>query len=205
MVQAVLFDADGVLQRPAVSWRKAFASILGPCGSGDLEPFLNDIANAESSALCSPAGFVEVLAGVLKRWGRADRVSDAIGVFNAIEPSEEVMLVVEAIQRSGIPCYIASNQQASRAHHMSEVLSYRSRFRQEFYSCYLGVAKPRRAFFECVLGGLGLHPSEVLFVDDREDNVQAAREVGLIGVVFSGESGASVLREVLANHGLELA
>jgi putative hydrolase of the HAD superfamily len=177
MVQAVLFDADGVLQRPAVPWRKAFASILGPCGSGDLEPFLNDIANAESSALCSPAGFVEVLAGVLKRWGRADRVSDAIGVFNAIEPSEEVMLVVEAIQRSGIPCYIASNQQASRAHHI----------------------------FECVLGGLGLHPSEVLFVDDREDNVQAAREVGLIGVVFSGESGASVLREVLANHGLELA
>lgn len=79
----------------------------------------------------------------------------------------------------GVPCHIASNQQAGRARHMSEVLDYKNLFTREFYSCALGVAKPDIAFFELVLHSLDLRGANVLFLDDRRENVEAASGLGL--------------------------
>lgn len=43
----------------------------------------------------------------------------------------------------------------------------------------LGARKPDAAFFDRLLGEVGRDPAEVFFVDDREVNVEGAREVGL--------------------------
>ena len=47
-----------------------------------------------------------------------------------------------------------------------------------------GVQKPDRRIYEIALERLGLPARDVVFVDDREENVVAAREVGMSGVVF---------------------
>jgi putative hydrolase of the HAD superfamily len=47
-----------------------------------------------------------------------------------------------------------------------------------------GVQKPDRRIYEIALERLGLPASEVVFVDDREENVIAARELGMSGIVF---------------------
>jgi FMN phosphatase YigB (HAD superfamily) len=44
--------------------------------------------------------------------------------------------------------------------------------------------KPDAAIYEHTLRGLGVKPEETLFVDDREINVQAARELGIRAVRF---------------------
>lgn len=46
-------------------------------------------------------------------------------------------------------------------------------------SCHLGARKPDRVFFDRLLDTVGADAHEVLFVDDREENVEAARAVGL--------------------------
>jgi putative hydrolase of the HAD superfamily len=204
-IRTVLFDADGVLQRPTVWWREAFEPILGSSDPASLGPFLEDILQAESTALCTPSGFVEALALVLNKWHRPERLADALRALNAIDIYEDVMRVAQSLRRAGIPCHIASNQQASRAHHMSEVLSYKALFGQEFYSCYLGVAKPDIAFFQRVLHALGVRGNNVLFLDDREENVRAARKAGLVGAVYAGDNGASVLQQMLEEYGLRVA
>lgn len=203
-IQAILFDADGVLQRPTVRWRPAFAPWFEPAATEELEAFLADILEAESAFLCASTGFDEALAAVLTTWHRPGRLHDALRVINGIALYEEVVRVAEALQRGGIACHIASNQQASRAAHMSKQLNYRGRFTREFYSCHLGVAKPDRAFFEKVLGILRVDPGEVLFVDDVEQNVQAARQLGIHGVVLSGASGAPAVLKALAARGLKM-
>lgn len=59
-----------------------------------------------------------------------------------------------------------------------------SRFSALVYSCRIGVAKPDpRAYLACA-ERLGVAPGEVLFFDDREGNVAAAREVGMRAEVF---------------------
>jgi putative hydrolase of the HAD superfamily len=188
-----------------VWWRAAFAPILGTADPVHLEPFLQDVLEAESNALCTPSGFDDALRQVLTKWHRTERLTEALRALNAIDVYDEVMRVVLSLQHAGVLCHIASNQQASRARHMSEVLNYRTRFTREFYSCSLGVAKPDIAFFERVLHALNLRGKTVLFLDDRQENVEAARCAGLAAAVYAGESGAQPLHRILADHGLRVS
>lgn len=75
------------------------------------------------------------------------------------------------------------------------------RFDRVLASCDLGVRKPEVAFFERLLDELALPAPEVLFVDDREENVSAARRAGLSAHRFQG---AAALRDWLVGHGVEL-
>jgi putative hydrolase of the HAD superfamily len=52
------------------------------------------------------------------------------------------------------------------------------------YSCQIGVAKPDHRAYEIVAERLGVAPGDCLFLDDREVNVLAAREVGMRAEVF---------------------
>jgi putative hydrolase of the HAD superfamily len=63
----------------------------------------------------------------------------------------------------------------------------------------LGVAKPDRRFFARALAGAA--PERVLFVDDRLDNVEAARELGIRAVRCDGVDEA---RAILRAHGVDL-
>jgi putative hydrolase of the HAD superfamily len=46
-----------------------------------------------------------------------------------------------------------------------------------------GVCKPDERIYRITLERLGREPDEVVFVDDREDNVEAATRIGIHGVV----------------------
>jgi putative hydrolase of the HAD superfamily len=201
-IKAILFDADGVLQRPEVWWREALMPILGAVDIAEVDPFLSDILEAESAHLCAANGFDAALMETLARWNRSERFVEIARALNAIRPYEDVIDVVRFLRRAGMPCHIASNQQAGRALHMSESLGYKTLFDEEFYSCRLGFAKPDVAFFNRVLELLALPSQCVLFIDDRTENVDAAKRAGLAAALYTGESGAEVLRGLLAEHGV---
>ncbi|AWZ08064.1 MULTISPECIES: HAD family phosphatase [unclassified Streptomyces] len=59
------------------------------------------------------------------------------------------------------------------------------RFAVRGLSCRIGSAKPEPAAYEWCVRELGLPPEEVLFVDDRAENVDAACRLGLQGHVFT--------------------
>jgi putative hydrolase of the HAD superfamily len=61
-----------------------------------------------------------------------------------------------------------------------------SHFATLAYSCDTGVAKPDHRAYEIVAERLGVAPRDCLFIDDREVNVVAAREVGMRAEVFGG-------------------
>jgi HAD superfamily hydrolase (TIGR01509 family) len=47
-------------------------------------------------------------------------------------------------------------------------------------------AKPDPAVYQLLLGRLGVSAPDCLFVDDRDENVRAARELGMGARVFTG-------------------
>ena len=65
-IRAVLFDADGVLQKRPAGWRSVLQEIVGP--NRDPDRFLADLFSAEDPALCGGCDFAEGLAGVLEQW-----------------------------------------------------------------------------------------------------------------------------------------
>lgn len=73
-----------------------------------------------------------------------------------------------------------------------------------FISCegpMRGYRKPSREAYEACISTLQVPPSDLIFVDDRKVNVEAAREAGIDGILFEG---AASLEAELLRRGLEL-
>jgi 2-haloacid dehalogenase len=62
-----------------------------------------------------------------------------------------------------------------------------------------GLAKPDPAIFEIAVARAGLPAEDLVFVDDKEQNVAAAIELGLDGILFTG---AEELRAAFRQRGL---
>ena len=202
-IQAVLFDADGVLQEPVERGREKIASL---CGSGTPnEEFLMDFFKAETPCLRGEADLAVTVAEVLKKWDSPFSVEQAIETHTKIVVvNDESLDVVRAVRRSGVGAYLATNQHEYRAKYMSEVFGYAEVFDGEFYSCRLGSIKPDTDYFYSILESLPIPPERLLFIDDRERNVAAARSVGIHGAEYEIWEGVEALRNILKDYGLQL-
>ena len=65
-------------------------------------------------------------------------------------------------------------------------------------SAEVGMAKPEPAIFRLAADRLGLAPRECVFVDDWDDNVTAAREVGMLGVLHRVDKGDDLRAQLSA-------
>ncbi len=70
-----------------------------------------------------------------------------------------------------------------------------------FCSAEEGVRKPWKEAYELVLDRLKVHPHDVLFIDDTQENVAAATALGMVSHLYRDSIG---LRLFLKKHGLEL-
>lgn len=141
-IEHIIFDADGVFQYPTVHWQPGLQAALKLKDDSEAYAFLAAVFEAEAGALETNVGFVEKLEAVMMKWNRSAFMNEALAVLNSIEVHCDVMQVIQSVRRKGISCYIGSNQQYLRATHMSEILNYKSLFDREFYSCFIGAAKP---------------------------------------------------------------
>jgi epoxide hydrolase-like predicted phosphatase len=64
------------------------------------------------------------------------------------------------------------------------------------YSYEVGIEKPDRRIYEITCRRLGVHPSEVVFLDDLEANVVTASRLGMRAVLF--QSTTQAIRDVEA-------
>jgi putative hydrolase of the HAD superfamily len=202
-ISTILFDADGVLQYPAVDYRLVFDKIFA-ARAQDAERLLSDIFLIERASLDGKRDFKADLTELLARWGFLQNVEQILNISTQIASSDAVFSTIRSLRSQGFLCCLASNQQPYRARYMSNTLGYSGQFDKEFYSCDLGFIKPDRKYFDAILSRLDQQADTVLFIDDQEANVVAARSAGLNGAVFSGtiETSDRILKGILADHGV---
>lgn len=70
-------------------------------------------------------------------------------------------------------------------------------------SAEVKLAKPDPAIYELILDRLGVAPSEAIFLDDAVRNIDAARALGMHGIVFAGTDAALADLEALLGHDVE--
>ena len=100
------------------------------------------------------------------------------------------------VRRSGIALHLATVQEHQRADYLWRILGLRDRFDAMHYAADLGWAKPAPEFFAAVEARTGFQPAELFFIDDKPDNIEAARIRGWRGAVWTGRRRlADLLRE----------
>ncbi|HEY0239585.1 MAG TPA: HAD-IA family hydrolase [Friedmanniella sp.] len=200
-IRAVLFDCDGVLQRPANDWAAEVGALTG-LEEADLDTFLDDAMGAEHPVLDGSEPFAVPLAAVLARWGLTVPVAELLDVWQHVSVDHGMLDGAAALRSAGLVCALGTNQHRERAAYLRRALGYQRLFDPMVVSAEIGVAKPDAAFFRTAVARIGLPAGQVLFVDDVSANVDAARAVGLVAELFAPHGGRPELDRILALHDL---
>lgn len=189
MIEAILWDCDGVLQHSPHDWEDALARI----GGGP--EFATDLFEAEKQALRGERPLRDVVDDLLRERPTGATTDDVLGLWAMFVEDEDAWEVVDDVRAAGIRCVLATNQQDVRVEIMRHERGYDDRVDGAYYSSEVGHMKPSKEYFEAVLADLGVTPEQALFVDDSAANIDTARELGIAVVHHDPASGAKVLRQ----------
>jgi putative hydrolase of the HAD superfamily len=116
-------------------------------------------------------------------------------VTSWLEFDSRIVAWTQALDQAGIGRAILSNMPADvLAGLRREHGAWLRGFTAAVFSCEVGTIKPEPAIFEHALQLLGVPAGRVLFIDDVEPNVAAAKRLGLHAIRFES---ADQLRRVL--------
>jgi putative hydrolase of the HAD superfamily len=106
----------------------------------------------------------------------------------------------QQLAQRGLLTAILSNMGDNVLDNMKLEFDWLSRFDVLVWSYQLRMAKPDPAIYRHMLKELGTRPEEALFIDDKPANIDAARVLGMKGLVFTT---VEQLRSDLVLHGLD--
>ena len=106
--------------------------------------------------------------------------------------------LVAGLAAAGVQLAVLSNAPEDTAQGVSG-LPVAAYFEHLIFSCYLKLAKPDPECFRAALAVLGAGPADVIFLDDRPDNVAAAAALGIRSARFTD---AGTARADLAEYGV---
>lgn len=121
---------------------------------------------------------------------------DAVVALDAASwsrPNEETVAIIDELAGVGVPMALLSNMPVSVAESI-DTLPFMRPIGPRFYSGRMGLVKPEPEIFHETVAWLGAAPGDLVFVDDRPENVAAAERAGLAAVHFRD---AATLREDL--------
>ena len=116
-------------------------------------------------------------------------------IKGAIEGSVEIMA---NLRRAHVPLYAISNYNRGRFDADRKRFAFYDWFDDIVLSGDVGLLKPDPRIYRLLIERTGLDPARSLFVDDRLENVEGARSVGLLGHQFTD---AEKLRQALRASG----
>jgi putative hydrolase of the HAD superfamily len=109
--------------------------------------------------------------------------------------------LVAGLAAAGYRLAVLSNAPLDVAEAVRE-LPVAAYFEHLVFSCHLKAAKPDPECFRAALAVLGAEPGEVIFLDDRADNVAAGITMGIRSAQFTDVAAAQA---ALARYGVTTA
>jgi putative hydrolase of the HAD superfamily len=199
-VRAVIFDFGGVLcfHPDDARWTRV-AETAGMPVSDFMSAFWAHRINYDAGQL-EPAEYwrgvlgpafhesklPELIRGEVELWNQYDqRVFDWIG----------------QLRNAGLRTVILSNLPRVLGEELRATPGFLDHFDHITFSYELRKVKPQPEIYLDAIRGVGVEPSEALFLDDRPDNVEGSIEVGMPALLYTTWENFSVARYGLPDPG----
>jgi putative hydrolase of the HAD superfamily len=195
--RALLIDFDGVLRRwdPAPMVAAEVDHGLKPAAL--LETSMSwDIYRPAIAGELSDAEWMDLVAQRLPVDPEQARAAVAQWQAYRGEADPEVLAFIREVRAAGVPVGLATNA-TDRLPGDLEALGLTGEVDVVISSSELKVHKPAKEFFERACVAIGVEPKYVLFVDDDDRVVRAARSAGLAAYRWTGPQHLPYLRKVL--------
>lgn len=187
LVQAVVLDIGGVLENtPATGWEVAWERRLG-LEPGGLIASVEHLLEPGELGEASYEEIVEEVAGALGLDGASsaalwdDLWAEYLGTLNG-----RLLRYVDAL-RPAVKVGLLSNSFVGAREREEAAYGFSRHVDVIVYSHEEGLKKPDPAFYRRACERLAFAPTDVVFVDDHQVCVDAARDLGMTGVLFTTE------------------
>lgn len=101
------------------------------------------------------------------------------------QPNQEMIAWASALRQHGLRTAVLSNIGDAMEAGVRERFRWFDEFDHLTFSHRLRIAKPEEAIYRHAAQGIGLPPGNILFVDDRAENIAAARAFGMQAVQYT--------------------
>lgn len=186
MIKNVIFDVGGVLVD--FRWRALMAD-LGMSIERQDEFEKKVFGSKWWAELDRGALAEEYVVGKLR-----ESISDHIDAFELIWANQEYLVEsfdyspiwMDELKAKGLKIYLLSNYPKSifNLHEEKGKFNFIDRIDGKVVSGFVGMAKPDEDIYRCLVDKYGLKAEECVFIDDRDENIQTAKVLGMKGIVF---------------------
>lgn len=178
-VRTVVFDIGGVL----LDWDPRYLYRRLIPDEGDLERFLSEICTPEWNSTLDAGRPFDQACDELAR-----RHPDAADLVWAWKRQDEMVAgeipgtatQVDELHAKGVPMYLLTNMPVEVFEARRERFRVLQRFDGAVVSGEEGVLKPSSEIFRRLVDRYALEPAQCLFIDDSDENVQAAADTGFL-------------------------
>jgi len=191
---AVIFDYGRVLSlAPSAAELQEFAALVGITEP----PFFEIYSATRHDYDAGRADFRQHwqafadAAGVALRPAQVERIAE-METLMWLRVNPEALALAREIKAHGVRTAILSNIPHDL---LAEVrkFSWLDEFQVKIWSCELGILKPDPAIYRACLDALGCRAKRTLFFDDRANNVEAARDLGMEAYIFKSAAQARAI------------
>jgi len=194
--QAFIFDIGGVL----IDFD--FDMFARNIARGD--PALMSLANllrtdpslveAEAGRITGKDYFSEKIRPLAPNWTYDDFV---YAWADVLTPNMDGQKLLRAVQDAGYSVYFLSNATEHNVDAMNfKFPHFLSQPTDCFVSWRMGMVKPDVAIYKAVAGHINVETSHCLFLDDMQENVNAARSAGMLSLLFIPDKIAEIRSEI---------
>lgn len=202
-LKAVVFDYGSVLSCAPTpeEWQRLAATAGRP-----LEDFRRNYwlyRDEYDRAACGPVAYWQAVAR---------RVLDAHTLGQLIEfdnqqwtrINPEMFALSRRLRAAGVKTAILSNMEFEMLAELRAKFSWLKEFAVQVYSCEVRMVKPEGGIFLHTAAKLEVEPGEILFLDDKQRNVDGARRAGMKALLFDQPAKQAALEELLRKEGISL-
>ncbi len=182
MTEVIAIDYGGVLGTEADAWNTTFREVISvsgltldemdkiwkkhwpklKIGSGDIMDYWRDAAKKED---LDPEKLREIYN-------------------NSITIDKEMLTLIQSLKAKN-RLVILSNDTVDWMNAKKRMFGLEDIFEKIYCSGDIGMAKPDNKIFDYVLNDLNIRPEELLFIDNQNNNINAADKMGIKTILFT--------------------
>jgi putative hydrolase of the HAD superfamily len=200
---AVIFDYGRVLSlAPSADELQKFAALVGVSEP----PFFEIYSATRHEYDCGRADFHQHwqafsdAAGVKLVPAQVERIAE-METLMWLRVNHDALALAREIKAHGVRIAILSNMPHDLLAYVRREFTWLDEFEVKVWSCEFGNTKPDPAIYRHCLEALGCEAGRTLFFDDRLNNVEAARDLGMEAHIFeSAEQARAIVRAGLNSN-----
>lgn len=128
----------------------------------------------------------------LWRWDKAPEELLKYWFDSQNAKNEPLLEIIQEARLKGVRCYIATQQEKYRTGYIRREM-FDSEVDGVFSTAEIGFKKDNPIFFQAILDSLGASPENVLFFDDSQTKLGAAKTLGIQTYLYSDVDQAKAI------------